>query len=34
MNKFLGTHPSAEVAGAEYLAKAMSTWPVFAQRGR
>ncbi len=34
MNQFLQTHPTAEVAGAEYLAKAMAKWPAFTRQRR
>ena len=34
MNQFLQTHPTAEVAGAEYLAKTMAKWPAFTQQRR
>ena len=31
MKQFLETRPTAEVAGVEYLAKAMVQWPAFAE---
>lgn len=32
MNRFLGTHPGAQVAGTEYPAKAASKWRSFGRR--
>jgi hypothetical protein len=32
MDKIIRMHPTADVAGAEYLAKAMKKWPAAIQR--
>lgn len=34
MKKFLETHPTADVAGVEYLAKAKAKWPAPARQRR